>query len=77
MLSGSSPAVAPITAGAGTDEARTTPVKLINPRLVKPYVKGNKNDFNDAEAIFEAVLRPNMRFVAVKTVEQQDFQVLH
>jgi transposase len=51
--------------------------KLINPRLVKPYVKGNKNDFNDAEAIFEAVTRPNMRFVAVKTVEQQDLQVLH
>lgn len=39
-------------------------VKLINPRLVKPYVKGNKNDFNDAEAIFEAVTRPNLRFVA-------------
>ena len=52
-------------------------VKLINPRLVKPYVKGSKNDFNDAEAIFEAVTRPNMRFVAVKTVEQQDLQVLH
>jgi transposase len=41
---------------------------------VKPYVKGNKNDTNDAEAICEAVSRPNMRFVTIKTVAQQDVQ---
>lgn len=52
-------------------------VKLIAPQHVKPYVKGNKNDANDAEAICEAVGRPNMRFVASKTVEQQDMQALH
>lgn len=52
-------------------------VKLIAPQFVKPYVKGNKNDANDAEAICEAVDRPNMRFVPVKTVEQQDIQALH
>ena len=52
-------------------------VKLIAPQFVKPYVKGNKNDANDAEAICEAVSRPNMRFVPVKTVEQQDIQALH
>ena len=52
-------------------------VKLIAPQFVRPYVKGNKNDANDAEAICEAVSRPNMRFVPVKTVEQQDIQALH
>lgn len=52
-------------------------VKLIAPQFVKPYVKGNKNDANDAEAICEAVSRPNMRFVAIKTVEQQNIQALH
>ena len=52
-------------------------VKLIAPQFVKPYVKGNKNDANDAEAICEAVSRPNMRFVPVKTIEQQDIQALH
>jgi len=46
-------------------------VKLIAPQYVKPYVKTNKNDAADAEAICEAVGRPNMRFVAIKTVEQQ------
>ena len=45
-------------------------VKLIAPQFVKPYVKGNKNDANDAEAICEAMSRPTMRFVTVKTVEQ-------
>jgi transposase len=44
---------------------------------VKPYVKGNKNDTNDAEAICEAVSRPNMRFVTIKTVAQQDVQSVH
>jgi transposase len=52
-------------------------VKLIAPQFVKPYVKGNKNDANDAEAICEAVSRPNMRFVPIKTVEQQDMQAIH
>jgi transposase len=52
-------------------------VKLIAPQFVKPYVKGNKNDANDADAICEAVGRPNMRFVPVKTVEQQNIQALH
>lgn len=52
-------------------------VRLIAPQFVKPYVKGNKNDANDAEAICEAVSRPNMRFVPIKTVEQQDIQALH
>ncbi len=52
-------------------------VKLIPPQFVKPYVKSNKNDANDAEAICEAMSRPNMRFVAVKNVEQQDIQATH
>ena len=52
-------------------------VKLIAPQFVKPYVKSNKNDRIDAEAICEAVQRPGMRFVAGKTVEQQDVQCLH
>jgi len=52
-------------------------VRLIAPQFVKPYVKSNKNDAADAEAICEAAQRPNMRFVAVKTVEQQDIQAIH
>lgn len=52
-------------------------VKLIAPQFVKPYVKANKNDANDAEAICEAVSRPSMRFVPIKTVAQQDLQALH
>jgi len=52
-------------------------VSLIAPQFVKPYVKSNKNDAADAEAICEAAQRPNMRFVAVKSVEQQDIQALH
>lgn len=52
-------------------------VKLIPPQFVKPYVKSNKNDANDAEAICEAVSRPTMRFVTVKTAEQQAAQGLH
>jgi transposase len=51
--------------------------KLISPQYVAPFVKTNKNDRNDAEAIVEAASRPTMRFVAVKTVEQQDMQSLH
>ena len=58
-------------------QARGFTVKLIAPQFVKPYVKSNKNDANDAEAICEAMSRPSMRFVAVKTVEQQDIQAAH
>jgi transposase len=52
-------------------------VKLMAPQFVKPYVKTNKNDARDAEAICEAVSRPSMRFVPVKTVEQQELLGLH
>ncbi len=52
-------------------------VKLIAPQFVKPYVKSQKNDANDAEAICEAAGRPNMRFVTVKTISQQDLQAVH
>jgi transposase len=52
-------------------------VKLMAPQFVKPYVKTNKNDARDAEAICEAVQRPNMRFVPVKTPEQQAVLALH
>jgi transposase len=51
--------------------------KLIPPQYVKPYVKTNKNDFVDAEAIAEASTRPNMRFVRAKTEEQQVISVCH
>lgn len=52
-------------------------VKLIAPQHVKPYVKSNKNDYNDAEAICEAATRPSMRFVAIKNETQQSLQSLH
>ncbi len=52
-------------------------VKLIAPQFVKPYVKSNKNDATDAEAVCEAMSRPSMRFVAVKTLQQQDIQAVH
>ena len=52
-------------------------VRLIPPAYVKPFVKRQKNDANDAEAICEAVGRPNMRFVPVKTIEQQSVLALH
>ncbi|RUM41350.1 MAG: IS110 family transposase [Desulfocapsa sp.] len=52
-------------------------VKMIAPQFVKPYVKSNKNDAVDAEAICEAVQRPNMRFVPSKSIEQQDIQCVH
>ena len=52
-------------------------VRLMPPRYVKPYVKRNKNDAADAEAICEAVTRPTMRFVAVKGMEQQAVLMLH
>jgi hypothetical protein len=52
-------------------------VRLIPPQYVKPYVKRNKTDAADAEAICEAVGRPNMRFVPIKTIEQQSILALH
>jgi len=52
-------------------------VKLMAPQFVKPYVKTNKNDAADAEAICEAVARPNMRFVPIKNIEQQSVLALH
>jgi transposase len=52
-------------------------VRLMAPQFVKPYVKSNKNDRADAEAICEAVSRPNMRFVAIKNTEQQAVLALH
>src|SRR5215472_2303707 len=52
-------------------------VRLMSPRFVRPYVKSNKNDARDAEAICEAVGRPSMRFVAPKSVAQQDMLALH
>jgi len=58
-------------------EDRGFRVKLIAPQFVKPNVKSNKNDTNDAEAICEAMSRPSMRIVAIKTNEQQDIQAAH
>lgn len=52
-------------------------VRLMPPAYVKPYVKRNKNDAADAEAICEAVTRPNMRFVPIKTNDQQSILMLH
>ncbi|CAD6563413.1 IS110 family transposase [Paraburkholderia sabiae] len=52
-------------------------VRLMAPQFVKPYVKTNKNDAADAEAICEAVARPNMRFVPLKNVEQQAMLAIH
>src|SRR5712672_2125852 len=52
-------------------------VRLISPEYVRPYVKAQKNDDRDAEAIAEAATRPTMRFVALKTEAQLDVQVLH
>jgi len=58
-------------------QSRGYRVRMMAPQFVKPYVKSNKNDANDAEAICEAMSRPNMRFVAVKSVNQQDIQAVH
>ncbi len=52
-------------------------VKLISPQFVRPFVKGNKNDFVDAEAICEAAARPSMRFITPKTESQQTLLALH
>lgn len=58
-------------------EALGHTVRLMAPQFVKPYVKTNKNDAADAEAICEAVSRPNMRFVPIKNGEQQAILALH
>ena len=58
-------------------ERRGYRVKLIAPQFVKPYVKSQKNDATDAEAICEAMSRPGMRTVGIKTLEQQDIQSIH
>ena len=52
-------------------------VRLMPPKYVRPFVKAQKNDYLDAEAIAEAVQRPTMRFVPLKTVDQLDLQALH
>ena len=52
-------------------------VKMIHPQYVRPYVKTNKNDATDAEALCEAASRPTMRFVQGKSIAQQDAQLLH
>lgn len=57
--------------------ARGYQVRLMAPKHVKPYVQGQKNDANDAAAICEAVSRPTMRFVPIKSAPQQDAQALH
>ncbi|MFN3235373.1 MAG: IS110 family transposase, partial [Gammaproteobacteria bacterium] len=62
---------------ARTFQAMGHTVKLISPQFVKPYVKSNKTDRNDAQAIAEAITRPGMRFVSVKTTEQQDILLIH
>jgi transposase len=51
--------------------------RLMPAKYVRPYSKGQKNDFRDAEAIVEAVQRPTMKFVATKTADQLDLQALH
>mgnify|MGYP001823357329 CR=1 FL=1 len=58
-------------------QAQGHQVRLIPPQYVKPFVRGNKNDYNDAQASAEAVVRPQMRFATIKTVAQQDVQALH
>jgi transposase len=58
-------------------QAKGYAVKLIAPQFVKPYVKSNKTDANDAQAVCEAMSRPSMHYVAVKTIEQQDIQAVH
>src|SRR5690349_5181170 len=52
-------------------------LRLMSPEYVRPYVKAQKNDDRDAEAIAEAATRPTMRFVALKSEEQLDIQTLH
>lgn len=62
---------------ARTFESMGHTVKMMAPQFVKPYITSNKNDSNDARGIAEAVTRPNMKFVPIKNVEQQDILLLH
>jgi transposase len=62
---------------AGELRARGHDARLLPAQYVKPYVKRGKNDAADAEAICEAVARPTMRFVPIKTTEQQSVMMLH
>ena len=62
---------------ARTFQAMGHTVKMLAPQFVKPYVKSNKNDQNDAAGINEAVTRPSMRFVPIKQIEQQDILLIH
>lgn len=62
---------------ARTFQAMGHTVKMMAPQFVKPYVKSNKNDRNDAEGICEAVSRKNMKFVPIKTMEQQNMLMIH
>jgi transposase len=77
--SGRAPAPPASEAGKGRQRqgARHVSDIQLRDRRVRPYGKGQKNDFNDAEAIAEAVQRPTMKFVATKTAEQLDVQALH
>ena len=58
-------------------EALGHDARLMPAKYVRPYSKGQKNDYRDAEAIAEAVQRPTMKLVATKSVEQLDLQALH
>jgi transposase len=58
-------------------EALGHEVRLIPAQYVKPFLKGHKNDYRDAEAVAEAVQRPTMHFVSIKTAEQMDLLALH
>src|SRR6476660_46685 len=60
-----------------TMSAQGHTVRLMSPEYVRPYVKAQKNDDRDAEAIAEAATRPTMRFVELKSEEQLDLQTLH
>ena len=83
FMSNCTPCLVGIEACSGADYwARTLQllgheVKIIAPQFVKPYVMANKNDKNDARGIAEAVTRPEMKFVAVKTAAQQDVLMVH
>ena len=58
-------------------EGKGLVARQISPQFVKPFVKSNKNDYNDAEATLEAGTRPTMRYVATKSAEQQELQAMH
>lgn len=62
---------------ARTFESMGHTVRMMSPQFVKPYVKSNKNDQNDAAGINEAVTRPSMKFVPIKQIEQQDILMIH